>query len=114
MKPYVCLIAAIALLPLMAFAPPSPAPPASGPIVDGVSAFDADHNAALDRNEWKKAAQDTFRTLDSDKDGTVSGEEFALLHGAMFAAIDANHDGMMSPQEIEAYKRLPWTLRISR
>jgi hypothetical protein len=112
---------AIASLVVLLFAVSLPATaeapmptPVSGVILDAVAAIDANHNGGLDRAEWKKAGQDTFLAVDSDKDGSISGLEFAVLHGAMFAAIDLDRDTLLSPEEIDAYKRLPWTLRASR
>jgi Ca2+-binding EF-hand superfamily protein len=60
------------------------------------------------------AGQRTFGALDSDKDGQISAEEFALIHHATFAVMDANHDGEVSVAEATAYQRLPWTLGMFR
>lgn len=90
-----------------------PSTPISAEITDVVHAIDANNNAGVDRAEWKEAGQLTFAAVDSDHDGQISRWEFTFLHGAMFAAIDADRDGRMTPEEIDAYKRLPWTLGIS-
>ena len=85
----------------------------NGQITDAVMALDANENAAIDRDEWKKAGEVTFDAVDSDGDGQIGRSEFAFLHGAMFPAIDTDRDGRMTPEEIDAYRRLPWTLGIS-
>lgn len=85
----------------------------SAEITDVVHAIDTNNNAGVDRAEWKDAGQLTFDAVDSDHDGQISRWEFTFLHGAMFAAIDTDRDGRMTAEEIDAYKRLPWTLGIS-
>jgi hypothetical protein len=90
-----------------------PSTPISAEITDVVDAIDANHNDGVDRAEWKEAGQLTFASVDSDHDGQISRWEFTFLHGAMFAAIDADRDGRMTAEEIDGYKRLPWTLGIA-
>jgi len=107
--PLIIAMAATAI----AAAPAASPTPISADIVEVVNAIDANENAGVDRDEWKKAGELTFSAVDSDHDGQISRWEFAFLHGAMFAAIDANHDGRMTAEEIDAYKRLPWTLGIA-
>ena len=114
---YVRLAIGAALAATMAIAGAATAAlptPVNGQITDGVTAIDANHNGAVDRDEWKEAGQRTFDALDTDNDGWVSPGEFAVLHGVMFAVIDGDRDGKMTPEEIDAYKRLPWTLGVSR
>jgi Ca2+-binding EF-hand superfamily protein len=90
-----------------------PSTPISAEITEVVHAIDANSNDGVDRSEWKEAGQLTFAAVDSDHDGQISRWEFTFLHGAMFTAIDADRDGRMTAQEIDAYKRLPWTLGIA-
>jgi hypothetical protein len=102
---------ALAVVGVAAAAIPTPV---NGQITDAVARLDANQNGGLDRDEWRRAGVKTFAAVDSDEDGLISGDEFAVLHGAMFAAIDVDHDGRMTPAELDAYKRLPWTLNVSR
>lgn len=107
----------IVLLALSAAAVAAAAVPAkliSAEITEVVAAIDTNANDGVDRDEWKRAGDLTFQAIDSDHDGQISRWEFAFLHGAMFSAIDTNRDGVMTAEEIDAYKRLPWTLGIAR
>jgi Ca2+-binding EF-hand superfamily protein len=43
--------------------------------------------------------KETMHVIDTNKDGTVSKEEWSVYQERVFAALDKNHDGFLEPDE---------------
>ena len=48
-----------------------------------------------------QANEQSFESLDANKDGALSPAETATVEGLNFVAADANGDGVLSPEEYE-------------
>ena len=46
-----------------------------------------------------------FDTIDADKDGTISLEEWNAFHEKKFRAIDKNNDGFIDQNEFKSHQR---------
>lgn len=55
-----------------------------------------DRRIALTRQAQLKQAQVRFKSIDGDKSGTISGEEYAAMSARMFERMDTNHDDIVS------------------
>lgn len=69
-------------------------------LVAALATVPAAHAASQTPQDAKKAAAEMFDTMDTNKDGVLTKEEFAA-HGMAddFAKADANHDGKVTRDE---------------
>jgi len=100
MRPFLFLLALVALPAWSQNPPQSPAPQ---PVATTRSA--AAGGSAVPRED-PADVQRIFRQLDRNGDGYLSGEELWSLRGqdTNWAAIDRNRDGRISPEEFKAFR----------
>lgn len=106
------LIALAALAAAATAGSASAQPPARGGF--GLLQFDANADGRLTRAEFDTAQRQRFNSIDANKDGTATAEEFKAYHQAQgkarradmlkarFEALDADDNGQLSPSEFEA------------
>jgi len=65
--------------------------------------LDHDHHGTLTRHELRgRLSARQFRAADTDKDGTVSKDEYLAVVERRFKAADADNDGSLSDAEFRA------------
>ena len=120
MLKFACLATTL-LLAIPAFAAPdtASAPAKPAPATRGVMRFDANHDGAVDRDEWNAGQEARFRQLDTNGDGKLSQEELfarssaarsnatpadrqAQRQAAYFRRLDRDNDGFVSKEEFMA------------
>lgn len=64
------------------------------------------HSAAAQNSAANDTPKHTFNSIDTDKDGRISRNEFAAAHSGKsekFSSIDRNGDGFISKDEFDAH-----------
>jgi EF hand len=69
--------------------------------------YDKNKNQLVERVEFLAARQKAFEKLDSNADGKLSFDEYALKTAQKFDASDANHNGTLERPEFAATARPP-------
>jgi len=100
MRPFLFLLALVALPAWSQNPPQSPAPQ---PVATTRSAAAGGSAVPI---EDPTAARDLFRQLDRNGDGYLTADELWSLRGqdTNWAAIDRNRDGRISPEEFKAFR----------
>ena len=76
----------------------APASPASDP--DLLAGLDTDHDGMVSLDEAKKAAETVFDKLDRNRDGTLTTRELrGRLSASEFTAADTDKEGTLSKDE---------------
>ena len=100
MRPFLFLLALVALPAWSENPPQNPAPQ---PVATTQSAAAGGSAVPV---EDPTAARDLFRQLDRNGDGYLTADELWSLRGqdTNWAAIDRNRDGRISPEEFKAFR----------
>jgi hypothetical protein len=69
--------------------------------------YDKNKNQLVERAEFLAARQKAFEKLDSNADGKLSFDEYALKTTQKFDAADANHNGALERPEFATTARPP-------
>ena len=82
--------------------PPTAA--SSGP-PHALLAANSDQDPAVTLTEVRVMLEQNFASLDSDKDGLITKDEYAGRHIRLFTAIDTDQDQRMSPAEVLSHTK---------
>lgn len=69
------------------------------------SRYDADENGIITRAEMMETRRKPFQKLDSDGDGKLSFDEWAIATGERFAKADADKSGTLTAAEFATTRR---------
>ena len=65
--------------------------------------IDRDHDGTLNRRELRgRLSAKEFAAADTDKDGTLSKDEYLDVVGQRFKAADADNDGTLTRRELRS------------